>query len=164
MIYRFSQAWKRSLHFFFPHVSRAQHLTLARTRTQVVQLGAQCTDHWTTGQSRGIGVPAVHLTTHVKSSTLYGCTVIRLYGRTSKFFQPDGLLQFCIIMGLCKLHYNKCLFPFNWVAFSPLDSVHKKKYLDNRFSWIEDGLEHNFVKQQLTFALVALIFAKSSSF
>ena len=118
----------------FPHVSRAQHLTLARTRTQVVQLGAQCTDHWTTGQSCGIGVPAVHLTTHVKSSTLYGCTVIRLYGRTSKFFQPDGLLQFCIIMGLCKLHYNECLFPFNWVAFSPLDTVHKKKYLDNRFS------------------------------
>ena len=28
------------------------------------------------------------------------CTVIRLYGRTSKFFWLDGLLQFCIIMGL----------------------------------------------------------------
>ena len=46
----------------------------------------------TTGQSRGVGVPAVQLTTHVKSSTLYG--------RTSKFFRLDGLLLFCIIMGL----------------------------------------------------------------
>ena len=27
-------------------------------------------------------------------------TVIRSYGRTSKFFRLDGLLQFCIIMGL----------------------------------------------------------------
>ena len=31
----------------------------------------------TTGQSRGVGVPAVQLTTHVKSSTLYGRTVIQ---------------------------------------------------------------------------------------
>ena len=78
--------------FFFPHVSRTQRLAPARTRTRVVRLGAQCTDHWTTGQSRGVGVPAVQLTTHVKSSTLYG--------RTSKFFRLDGLLLFCIIMGL----------------------------------------------------------------
>ena len=28
------------------------------------------------------------------------CTVVRSYGRTSKFFRPDGLLLFCIIMGL----------------------------------------------------------------
>ena len=78
--------------FFFPHVSRAQRLAPARTRTRVVRLEAQCTDHWTTGQSRGVGVPAVQLTTHVKSSTLYG--------RTSKFFRLDGLLLFCIIIGL----------------------------------------------------------------
>ena len=37
-------------------------------------------------------MPAVQLTTQVKSSTLYG--------RASKFFRPDGLLLFCIIMGL----------------------------------------------------------------
>ena len=36
-------------------------------------------------------MPVVQLTTHVKSSTLYGHTVI---------FQLDGLLLFCIIMGL----------------------------------------------------------------
>ena len=42
-------------------------------------------------------MPAVQLTTHVKSSTLYG----RSYGRKSKFFRLDGLLlPFCIIMGL----------------------------------------------------------------
>ena len=64
---------------FFPHVSRAQRLAPARTRTRVVRLGAQCTDHWTTGQIN-------------KSSTLYG--------RTTKFFRLDGLLLFCIIMGL----------------------------------------------------------------
>ena len=87
---------KAELAFFFPHVSRAQRLAPARTRNRVVRLGAQCTDHWTTGQSRGVGVPAVQLTTHVKSSTLYG----RSYGRTSKFFRLDGLLLFCIITGL----------------------------------------------------------------
>ena len=89
-----------------------------------VQLRAQCTDHWTTGQSHGIGMPVVQLTTHVKSSTLYGRKVVWLYGRmvirsyghtviqwygrmvvwaygcTTKFFWLDGLLLFCIIMGL----------------------------------------------------------------
>ena len=39
-------------------------------------------------------MPAIQVTTHVKSSTLYG--------RTSKLFQLDGLLLFCIIMGLCS--------------------------------------------------------------
>ena len=38
----------------------------------------------------------VQLAAHAKSSTLYG----RSYGRTSKFFRLDGLLLFCIIMGL----------------------------------------------------------------
>ena len=41
-------------------------------------------------------VPVVQLAVHAKSSTLYG----RSYGRTSKFFLLDGLLLFCIIMGL----------------------------------------------------------------
>ena len=53
-----------------------QNRAPARTRTQVIRLGAQCTDHWTTEQSRGVGVPAVQLTTHVKSSTMYGRTVV----------------------------------------------------------------------------------------
>ena len=79
-----------------PHVSRAQRLAPARTKTQVVPLGAQCTDHWTTEQSRGVGVPAVQLTTHVKSSILYR----RPHGHKSKFFRLDRLLPFCIIMEL----------------------------------------------------------------
>ena len=65
-----------------PHAAtskRAIRLAPAKTRTRVVRLGAQCTDHWTTEQSRGVGVPAVQLTTHVKSSTLYGRTVVRSY-------------------------------------------------------------------------------------
>ena len=63
----------------FPYVPRVQRLAPARTRTRVVRLGTQCTDHWTTGQSRGVGVPAAQLTTHVKSGTLYGRTVVRSY-------------------------------------------------------------------------------------
>ena len=51
-----------------------------------------------TEQSRVVTVPTVQLTMHVKSSTLYG----RLYDCTSKFFWLDGLLLFCIIMGLCS--------------------------------------------------------------
>ena len=54
------------------------------------QLGAL-----TTEQSRGVGVPAVKLTTHVKSSTSYGRTVV-----LPKFFRLDGLLIFYLIMGL----------------------------------------------------------------
>ena len=42
------------------------------------------------------GVPGVQMTTHVKSSILYD----RSYGRKSKFFRLNGLLLFCIIMGL----------------------------------------------------------------
>ena len=42
-------------------------------------------------------MPAVQLTTHVKSSTLFG--------RTFKFFQLEGLLLFCIIIVLRELHY-----------------------------------------------------------
>ena len=41
-------------------------------------------------------VPVVQLAVHAKSSTLYG----RSYGRTSKFSRRDGLLLFCIVMGL----------------------------------------------------------------
>ena len=43
-------------------------------------------------------MPVVQLAVYAKSSTLYGW----LYGHTSKFFQLDGLLLFCIIMGLCS--------------------------------------------------------------
>ena len=43
---------------------------------------------------------------HVKSSTLYGRTVVWLCGCTSKFFRLDGLLLFHIIMGLRKLCYD----------------------------------------------------------
>ena len=50
---------------------------------------------WTTEQSRGIGMPTVQLITYVKSSTLYSHTVIHPF-----FFWLDGLLLFCIIMGL----------------------------------------------------------------
>ena len=91
------------MHFFFMQVFiQAQRLALAKTRTQVIQLGAQCIDHWTTGQSCAFGVPAVQLTTHVKSSTLCGCTVIWSYSRTvvHPIVLLDGLLLFCIIMGL----------------------------------------------------------------
>ena len=45
-------------------------LVPARTRTRVVRFRAQCTDHWTTGQIHGIGMPVEQLTTHVKSNTL----------------------------------------------------------------------------------------------
>ena len=68
---------KAELAVFFSHTS--QRLAPARAGTQVVRLGAQCTDPWTTGQSRGVDVPAVHLTTYVKSSTLSGRTVVRSY-------------------------------------------------------------------------------------
>ena len=42
----------------------------------------------TTGQSHGVGMPVVQLTTHIKRSTLYGCP----YSHKSKFLRLDGLL------------------------------------------------------------------------
>ena len=49
-------------------------------------------------------MPVVQLPAHAKSSTLYGRSYGRMdvgsYGRTSKFFRLDGLLLFCIVMGL----------------------------------------------------------------
>ena len=42
-------------------------------------------------------VPVVQLAAHAKSSTLYGRTVVRSY---NQIFQLDGLLLFCIVMGL----------------------------------------------------------------
>ena len=54
---------------------------------------------WTTEQSRGVGVPAVQLITHVKSSTLYGRTV---YGRTVEhpnFFGLMGYYYFVLLWG-----------------------------------------------------------------
>ena len=45
-------------------------------------------------------VPVVQLAAHAKSSTLYGRAVARSHGRTTKFFRPDGLLLFRIVMGL----------------------------------------------------------------
>ena len=47
-------------------------------------------------------VPVVQLAMHAKSSTFYGRsygrTVVRSYGRATKFFRLDGLLLFRTIM------------------------------------------------------------------
>ena len=97
---------KAELAFFFSCVSRAQHFAPARTRTQVVRIGAQCTDHWT-GQSCGIGVPVVQLTVHVKSNTLYGCMVVWSYGRIQIFsvrWVTTILYNYGVM--LCKLRYK----------------------------------------------------------
>ena len=45
-------------------------------------------------------VPVVQLAAHAKSSTFYGRTVAQSYGRKTIFFRLDGLLLFCIVMGL----------------------------------------------------------------
>ena len=45
---------------------------------------------------RGLIIQLIQLATHAKSSTLYGWS----YDCTSKFFRLNGLLLFCIIMGL----------------------------------------------------------------
>ena len=52
--YRLAKS-KSGVCIFFPARLKGTtpRLAPARTRTQVVRLGAQCTDHWTTEQSRG---------------------------------------------------------------------------------------------------------------
>ena len=95
--YRFSQP-KSGARIFFSRTSQG-HNALPRPGLEPGSSDSE-PSALTTGQSRGVGVPAVQLTTHVKSSTLYGHTVVRTYGLTFKFFQLDGLLLFFIIMGL----------------------------------------------------------------
>ena len=90
--------------FFSLHISRAQRLAPARTRTRVVRLGVQSTDHWTTGQSHGIGMPMVQLTKHVKSSTLYSRMVVWSY---IQIFSARWVTTILYDYGatLCELHY-----------------------------------------------------------
>ena len=66
---------------------------------------ALCTDHWTTGQNRSVGVPAVQLTTHVKSSTLYGRTVVRSYIQIFSTWWVTIIL-YNYGATLCELHYK----------------------------------------------------------
>ena len=70
---------RRACIFFFLHVSRLPRPGL-EPRLSDPEPSALTTG-WTTEQSHGIGVPAVQLTMHVKSSTLYGHTVVRSYGQ-----------------------------------------------------------------------------------
>ena len=102
-------------HFFSPHVSRAQRLAPARTRTRVVRLRAQCTDHWTTSQSRGVDGPAAHLTKHVKSSTLCGRTVVRSYNKIFSAWWMTAILYNYRAM-LCELRYNSSSFTIKWIS------------------------------------------------
>ena len=95
------------------------------------------TDHWTTGQSHGIGMPVVQLTTHVKSSTLYSRTVVWSYGHT--IVQPNLAWWVTTILynygaTLCKLCYK--LYFFLWMNQKltkwssqeiEIDKKHKKK-------------------------------------
>ena len=67
---------------------------------------AQCTDHWTTGQNRSVGVPAVQLTTHLKSSTLYGRTVVWSYIQIFSTWWVTTIL-YNYGATLCELRYKK---------------------------------------------------------
>ena len=95
LIYRFSQAWKRNSHFFFR--TSQGHNALPRPGLESGSSDSE-PSALTTGQSCGVDVPAVQLTTHVKSSTLYGRTVVRSY---ILIFSAWWVTTF-IIMELCS--------------------------------------------------------------
>ena len=72
---------------------------------------------------RGLIIQLIQLATHAKSSTLYGWS----YDCTSKFFRLNGLLLFCIIMGL---HSVSSAINFrNVVIFYTLTSICKLSIL-----------------------------------
>ena len=106
LIYRFSQAIKSELTFFFPRMSQG-HNTLTRPGLEPGLSNSE-----PSALTTGLLYKAVALTcpryswpcmlkvtpcTVVQS---YSCTVLQLYSHTSKFFRLDGLLLFFIIMGL----------------------------------------------------------------
>ena len=104
-------------------------------------------------------VPVVQLAAHVKSSTLYGHTYVRSYGRTTKFFRLDGLLLFRIVKGLrsassaiknileaCRKSKSNCQIIFYWgtcgspvikcLCFFAFFSLrHKMEKLRNSTQW-----------------------------
>ena len=61
---------------------------------------AQCTDHWTTGQNRSVGV-----TTYLKSSTLYGRTVVWSYIQIFSTWWVTTIL-YNYGATLCELRYK----------------------------------------------------------
>ena len=79
-------------------------------------------------------VPVVQLAAHAKSSTLYGRTVVRSYGRTTKFFRLDGLLLFCIVMGLRSASSSiiNTRQSENFTEFPPRDSLKPLKNIESQ--------------------------------
>ena len=70
-------------------------------------------------------VPAMQLTAHAKSSTLY----VRLYGRNFKFSRLDGLLLFRIIM---RLSCARCELRYYLIYISQQQIVMHRKEIVNR--------------------------------
>ena len=60
------------------------------------------------------------------------CTVVQLYGRTTKFFRLDGLLLFRIVMGLRWSSDNILLFSF-FIIFILLCDLRKVHHLTREF-------------------------------
>ena len=66
------------------------------------------------------------------------CTVVRLYGHKSKFFRLDGLLLFCIIMGLrsasSAINFSQSsltIFDHLWPWLSQTHVVLRQAWLEN---------------------------------
>ena len=120
IIYRFSQALKRSSHFF----SRMSRLEPGSPDSKPSTL--------TTGLlNKAVALVCLRYSwpCMLKSSTLCGRMVVRSFGHTSKFFQLDGLLLFCIIMGytlraLLSSNTTPMLLNFLW-KFHHQRSSHK---------------------------------------
>ena len=84
------------LTFFFPHVSSTKLKPLLWIKCVVILMDFHSQLLRVRVETDYKRVPVVQLAAHAKSSTLCG----RSYGRTYKFYRLDGLLLFCIIMGL----------------------------------------------------------------
>ena len=98
-------------------------------------------------------MPVVELAVHAESSTLY----VRSYGRTSKFFRLDGLLLFCIIMGLRSTSsaISSVVCPLSTTIWIPAE---------NMLAWVTVLMNKvNFICFFRTIALFVFIYLSNSS-
>ena len=80
--------------------------------------------YWTTEQSRGVGVPAVRLTTHVKSSTWCGRTVVWSYIQIFSAWWVTTIL-YNYGATLCELRCNSYYYSFIFFINFSLVSLEK---------------------------------------
>ena len=129
IIYRFSQAYKWSAQFFF-RMSQG-HNALPQSGLEPGSSDSEPSALTTGLLNKAMALACLQYIWPLMLKVV-PCTIVWWYGRTSKYFQLDGLLLFCITMGLSSASSTKIGW-LGWYGFevTKLDRVRR---------WWEDGM------------------------